>query len=161
VRFSALSRTIENALQKQGIPSRVLCGHKFFDRLEVKVILAYLQLVDNHMFTPAFTRAVNVPARGIGEKVKTTGETYKVYWQSGSYQAVAELFARASKAEISPLQLVEKIHDGKVPDIKPPVKRKIGPFVIAIRRLRALAQGVRRSLTILSVFRRWLNAALV
>jgi hypothetical protein len=77
VRFSALSRTVESALQKQGIPSRVLGGHKFFERLEVKDILAYLQLVDNHMFIPAFLRAINVPGRGIGEKVKTNGETCK------------------------------------------------------------------------------------
>lgn len=35
VRFNALSRAVESALQKEGIPSRVLGGHKFFDRLEV------------------------------------------------------------------------------------------------------------------------------
>lgn len=35
VRFNALSRSIESALQKEGIPSRVLAGHKFFERLEV------------------------------------------------------------------------------------------------------------------------------
>lgn len=35
VRFNALSRAIESALQKEGIPSRVLCGHKFFERQEV------------------------------------------------------------------------------------------------------------------------------
>ena len=36
VRFNALSRVIETALQKEGIPSRVLGGHKFFERLEVR-----------------------------------------------------------------------------------------------------------------------------
>ncbi|EIN10179.1 UvrD-helicase-domain-containing protein, partial [Punctularia strigosozonata HHB-11173 SS5] len=122
LRFSALSRTVESALQKQGIPSRVLGGHKFFDRVEVKDTLAYLQLVDNHLFVPAFMRVVNVPARGIGEKT------------------VAELILRASRLNISPLQLLEKIHDGRTPDIKPPVKRKIGAFVTAIRRLRESAQ---------------------
>jgi DNA helicase II / ATP-dependent DNA helicase PcrA len=85
VRFNALSRIIESALQKEGIPSRVLGGHKFFERLEVcpmpfkcssiltafqiKNLLAYLQLVDNSSFNPAFMRAVNIPSRGIGEKV--------------------------------------------------------------------------------------------
>jgi hypothetical protein len=88
VRFNALSRAIESALQKEGIPSRVLGGHKFFERLEardhlcfssriictdeaaqIKDLLAYLQLVDNPQFVPAFSRAVNVPSRGIGEKV--------------------------------------------------------------------------------------------
>jgi DNA helicase II / ATP-dependent DNA helicase PcrA len=85
VRFNALSRAIESALQKEGIPSRVLGGHKFFERLEVclmsfgrlfaltvfqiKSLLAYLQLADNSSFNPALIRAVNIPSRGIGEKV--------------------------------------------------------------------------------------------
>ena len=87
VRFNALSRPIENALQKEGIPCRILGGHKFFERMEVlyidspigvclnssqqvKDLLAYLQLVDNGSFNPAFIRAVKVPSRGTGDKVK-------------------------------------------------------------------------------------------
>ena len=38
VRFNALSRPIENALQKEGIPCRILGGHKFFERMEVLCI---------------------------------------------------------------------------------------------------------------------------
>lgn len=60
---------IEAALQQESVPSRVLGGHKFFERAEVKDVLVYLQLADNPAFTPAFTRAVNVPKRGVGEKV--------------------------------------------------------------------------------------------
>lgn len=37
VRFNALSRAIEAALQKEGVPNRVLAGHKFFERLEVRL----------------------------------------------------------------------------------------------------------------------------
>ncbi|KAF5367496.1 hypothetical protein D9758_003744 [Tetrapyrgos nigripes] len=121
LRFNALSRAIESALQKEGIPSRVLGGHKFFERLEIKDLLAYLQLIDNPHFIPAFTRAVNTPSRGIGEKT------------------LAELLARSEKAKISVLELVEKIHEGKTPDIKPPVKRKLASFVTNIRLLRKLA----------------------
>lgn len=96
VRFNALSRVIESALQKEGIPSRVLGGHKFFERLEVsysyyysirslsyvqiKDLLAYLQLVDNPHFAPAFTRAVNVPSRGIGEKVRCCSHVHLIIW---------------------------------------------------------------------------------
>lgn len=85
MRFNALSRSIESALQKEAIPSKVLAGHKFFERLEVRTLflrqamrvtspqikdlLSYLQLVDNSEYQPAFTRAINVPGRGIGEKV--------------------------------------------------------------------------------------------
>lgn len=70
VRFSALSRAIEAALQQESVPSRVLGGHKFFERAEVKDVLVYLQLADNPAFTPAFVRVVNVPRRGVGEKVQ-------------------------------------------------------------------------------------------
>ncbi|KAK1224989.1 ATP-dependent DNA helicase srs2 [Marasmius sp. AFHP31] len=121
LRFNALSRSIESALQKEGIPNRVLKGHKFFERLEVKDLLAYLQLVDNPHFIPAFTRIINVPARGIGDKT------------------MKELLSRAEKEKISPLQIVEKIVDGRTPDIKPPVKRKLAAFVSAIRTTRKLA----------------------
>ncbi|KAJ7604586.1 P-loop containing nucleoside triphosphate hydrolase protein [Mycena polygramma] len=121
LRFSALSRAIESALQKEAIPSAVLGGHKFFDRQEIKEILAYLQLVDNPSFEPAFTRAINVPARGIGEK------------------SIEALIDRAKKTKISPLEAVERIYDSKQPDIRPAVKNKIGPFVKAVRTLRTLA----------------------
>ncbi|KAL0574734.1 ATP-dependent DNA helicase srs2 [Marasmius crinis-equi] len=121
LRFNALSRSIESALQKEGIPNRVLKGHKFFERLEVKDLLAYLQLVDNPQFIPAFTRIINVPARGIGDKT------------------LKELLSRGEKEKLSPLQIVEKIVDGRTPDIKPPVKRKLGSFVSAIRTIRKLA----------------------
>ncbi|TRM64719.1 P-loop containing nucleoside triphosphate hydrolase protein [Schizophyllum amplum] len=121
LRFNALSRPIEAALQKEGIPSRVLAGHKFFERLEIKDLLAYLQLIDNPQFFPAFARAVNVPARGIGEKT------------------LAEIAARAEKSKLSALELVEKICDGKTPDIKPAVKVKLKRFVAHMRELREYA----------------------
>ncbi|KAF9267802.1 UvrD-helicase-domain-containing protein [Marasmius fiardii PR-910] len=120
LRFNALSRSIESALQKEGIPNRVLKGHKFFERLEVKDLLAYLQLVDNPQFVPAFTRIVNVPARGIGDKT------------------LQELISRAQKEKLSPLHIVEKIVDGRTPDIKPPVKRKLASFVSVVRTIQKM-----------------------
>ncbi|KAL8281470.1 hypothetical protein RQP46_006154 [Phenoliferia psychrophenolica] len=68
LRYGALSRNIEVALQKAGIPSRMVGGHKFFERAEVKDMLSYLQLIDCPTYTPAFARVVNTPKRGIGEK---------------------------------------------------------------------------------------------
>jgi DNA helicase-2/ATP-dependent DNA helicase PcrA len=69
VRYNALSRALEAALQHEGIPNRVLSGVKFFERLEIKDLLAYLQLIDNPDYEPAFLRVINVPKRQIGEKV--------------------------------------------------------------------------------------------
>ncbi|EGN98601.1 hypothetical protein SERLA73DRAFT_54973, partial [Serpula lacrymans var. lacrymans S7.3] len=121
LRFNAISRTIENALQKERIPCRILGGHKFFERSEIKDLLAYLQLVDNPQYEPAFSRAVNIPSRGIGEK------------------ALAEIIAKAGKLKMSPLAVLEKICDSKIPDLKLAVKRKAAPFVTAIRNLGKLA----------------------
>ncbi|EIM91037.1 UvrD-helicase-domain-containing protein [Stereum hirsutum FP-91666 SS1] len=123
LRFNALSRALEAALQKEGIPNRVLNGHKFFERIEIKDLLAYLQTVDNPLFVPAFVRCINTPPRTIGEK------------------SVNEILARAEKDKISPLTLLEGIYDSKMPDIKPAVKRKIGSFVPTIRKLRKLANS--------------------
>lgn len=72
VRYNALSRALEAALQRESIPNRVLSGVKFFDRSEIKDLLAYLQLVDNPDYEPAFLRVINVPKRQIGEKVCPT-----------------------------------------------------------------------------------------
>ncbi|KAG6909068.1 hypothetical protein DXG01_002221 [Tephrocybe rancida] len=121
LRFNALSRVIESTLQKHGIPSRVLGGHKFFERQEVKNILAYLQLVDNPDFSPALVRASNVPSRGIGEKT------------------LQEIAARAEASKVSQLTIMERICDCRLPDMKPPAKRKLSSFVSAIRTLRDLA----------------------
>lgn len=58
LRYNALSRAIEAALQSAGIASRMIGGHKFFDRAEVKDIIAYLQLAEN----PSYNRSQFVPA---------------------------------------------------------------------------------------------------
>ncbi len=60
---------MEAALQRESIPNRVLSGVKFFERTEIKDLLAYLQLVDNPDYEPSFLRVINVPKRQIGEKV--------------------------------------------------------------------------------------------
>ena len=57
-------------------------------------------------------------------------------------QTLAEIATQAEKLKISQLELVEKIHDDKISDIKPPVKRKLTSFVKAIRKLRSLDKDV-------------------
>ena len=66
-RVNALSRTIESALREQGIPYRVYGGQLFYDRKEIKDILAYLRLILSPTDNYAFDRIINVPKRGIGD----------------------------------------------------------------------------------------------
>ncbi|KDE07224.1 hypothetical protein MVLG_02447 [Microbotryum lychnidis-dioicae p1A1 Lamole] len=94
LRYGALSRNIEVALQKTGIPSRMVGGHKFFDRAEVKDMISYLQLVDNPSYTAAFVRVVNTPLRGIGDKT------------------IRDIIAQARLKNLSAFELCNKLANG-------------------------------------------------
>ncbi len=67
VRMNALTRTLESAFVKHGVPFQIVKGLAFFDRKENKDILAYLRLLVNPQDNISFLRAVNEPARGIGK----------------------------------------------------------------------------------------------
>ncbi|MBQ7623773.1 MAG: UvrD-helicase domain-containing protein, partial [Clostridia bacterium] len=65
-RNHALSNSIESGLKRNGIPYRIVSGLRFFDRAEVKDMLAYLSVVNNTADSIRLGRIINVPARGIG-----------------------------------------------------------------------------------------------
>jgi DNA helicase-2/ATP-dependent DNA helicase PcrA len=66
-RVNALSWPFEQALREQGVPFQLVRGVEFFQRKEIKDILAYLQLLNNPRDAVAFHRVINTPARGIGK----------------------------------------------------------------------------------------------
>jgi DNA helicase-2/ATP-dependent DNA helicase PcrA len=65
-RVNALSRSIEIALREQGVPYQLVNSVEFYQRREIKDILAYLHLVNNPRHNVALLRIINTPARGIG-----------------------------------------------------------------------------------------------
>lgn len=65
-RTNSQSRLIEDSLRTANIPYRVVGGIKFYERKEVKDLIAYMRLVVNEKDSLAFSRVINVPARGIG-----------------------------------------------------------------------------------------------
>ncbi len=67
-RTNAQSRTVEEAFVRWGVPYRVVGGVRFYDRKEIKDIVAYLRLIFQPEDNVSFERIANVPARGIGEK---------------------------------------------------------------------------------------------
>lgn len=66
-RMNSQSNTIERALVKSGIPYRIIGGHKFYDRKEIKDALAYLSVISNPNDNIRLRRIINEPKRGIGE----------------------------------------------------------------------------------------------
>lgn len=65
-RTNAQSRTIEDALVKSNIPYNMVGGHKFYDRKEIRDVLAYLTLIVNPQDDMSFERIINEPKRGLG-----------------------------------------------------------------------------------------------
>lgn len=68
MRINALTRSYEQEFLKYGIPYKVFGGFKFFERKEIKDILAYLRIISNPYDSEAVERIINVPKRGIGGK---------------------------------------------------------------------------------------------
>ncbi len=66
-RTNASSRGVEEALHKVGIPYKVVGGTKFYDRREVKDLIAYLRVIINPSDEVSLKRIVNVPKRGVGD----------------------------------------------------------------------------------------------
>lgn len=71
-RVNAITRSLETAFAKSGIPYRMLGGLRFYDRKEIKDILAYLYLIQNPSDNQRLLRIVNEPKRKIGEKTMET-----------------------------------------------------------------------------------------
>ena len=70
-RTNAQSRALEDVLRREGVPYQIIGGVKFYERKEIKDVIAYLRLIVNPNDGISFDRIVNFPARGIG---KTTLE---------------------------------------------------------------------------------------
>lgn len=66
-RINAQSRALEEELRRQGIPYIIVGGVRFYERKEIKDILAYLKLISNSKDTLSLKRIINFPLRGIGD----------------------------------------------------------------------------------------------
>lgn len=73
------SRAIEEALLKESIPYRIIGGIQFYERKEIKDLLAYLKIIANPFDRVSFFRVINVPARGLGDKFE---ESFYAEWNN-------------------------------------------------------------------------------
>lgn len=112
-RTNAQSRVIEEAFVKANIAYTIVGGTKFYDRKEIKDILAYLRLIANPDDDISFRRVINVPKRGIGQATIEKLENYAKTHGLSLYQAAGE----CEQAGLSPraagkvLQFVAQLDD--------------------------------------------------
>jgi len=76
-RTNAQSRTIEDALMREGLSYKIVGGVRFYERKEIKDALAYMRLVINPHDDVSLRRVINVPARGIGKGVMEALEQFR------------------------------------------------------------------------------------
>ncbi len=95
-RKNSQSRVIEESLRKSGIPYRIYGGLSFYERKEIKDMIAYFRLVVNQNDDEAFRRIINYPTRGIGnttlEKIVSTAiENNESLWQAVTMHGAKEI----------------------------------------------------------------------
>ncbi|TLZ71874.1 MAG: ATP-dependent DNA helicase PcrA [Methanobacteriota archaeon] len=116
-RTNAQSRALEEAFRRRGIPYRLVGAVSFYERREVKDLLAYLRLVANPADDEAFLRIVNVPRRGIGE---------------ASLAQLIRTAARWGKPLLAAVAMAER-----VPDLRPNVREALAGVARLVEELRA------------------------
>lgn len=118
-RVNALSRTLETALSRFQIPFQVASGFSFYERAEIRDLIAWLRLIENQSDNLALQRIINRPARGIGAKTMLLLTNY------AQKQGVS-LFAAVTQAE-------------QIRGLTPRSRRPLAAFADLIQRLNDLA----------------------
>lgn len=119
-RANAQARPIEDALNKSNIPYTIYGGVKFYERKEIKDLLAYLRVIENPQDDISLKRIINVPRRGIGLK------------------SIEKIEDRASLRQESMYSVIVDIESNS--DLSPKAKKSIKEFVDIIGSLRAMKE---------------------
>ncbi len=90
-RTNAMSRILEEGFVKAGLPYRVVGGLKFYDRKEVKDILAYMKVINNLVDSVSLERIINVPKRGIGQTSIDRIKSYAAANDTSLYMALLDV----------------------------------------------------------------------
>lgn len=118
-RTNAQSRNFEDSLAQRRIPYRVIGGLRYYDRMEIKDMIAYMRLVANPMDDIAFDRVVNSPKRGIGkatmDKIKSVANYCgKSIFQYVESEAIADtLSGKASRGMNEFLEIIREYSEEK------------------------------------------------
>ncbi|MBQ9713882.1 MAG: UvrD-helicase domain-containing protein [Clostridia bacterium] len=91
MRLNALTRSFEQEFTGDGIPYKVFGGFKFFERKEIKDLLAYLRLINNPFDSEAALRIINFPKRGIGARTVEILQKYAFDTELSIYDALLDI----------------------------------------------------------------------
>ena len=125
-RTNAQSRAFEEALNRYRIPYRIVGGIRFYQRREVKDLIAYLRLVHNILDEAALLRIINVPSRGIGKttirRLREIADVREIsVWEACELviqQKTKEISERSTNAIFRFVNLINNLREG-VPDLEP------------------------------------------
>ncbi|QRY45890.1 DNA helicase PcrA [Mycolicibacterium boenickei] len=117
------SRALEEVFIRAGIPYKVVGGVRFYERREIRDIVAYLRVLDNPGDSVSMRRILNTPRRGIGDRAEAcvavyaenTGASFNDALQAAAEGRVPMLNTRSEKAIASFVQLLDSLH-GKLDD---------------------------------------------
>ncbi len=96
-RTNAQSRVLEDVLVRQGVPYQVIGGPRFYERAEVKDLIAYLQVIDNPADAVSLLRIANRPRRGIGDTTLTRLQI----WADANGTSLHEALGNAEQAGVA------------------------------------------------------------
>ena len=95
-RTNAQSRTLEDMMLRAGVPYRIVGGTKFFERREIRDVMAYISLVVNPSDNASFERVVNVPKRGVGPTTLKKIQEEAIDSGVSDYVALGSLLSRGN-----------------------------------------------------------------
>jgi DNA helicase-2/ATP-dependent DNA helicase PcrA len=134
-RVNALSRSFEHALQMQGIPYHVVHGQEFYQRAEVKDLLAWLNLLNNPADNLALQRIINVPPRKIGavtiRRIKAWADERRISMldaarQSGLNPEMSRQAAAKVEAFVAIYDQLSEVASGSVEEVLGQVQQRTG-----------------------------------
>jgi len=90
-RVNAQSRALEETFLRYGVPYKLVGGTRFYQRREVKDIIAYLRVIHNHQDNVSLVRIINVPVRGIGQRTLSHLQDWAKAHDSSLFEALKQV----------------------------------------------------------------------
>jgi DNA helicase II / ATP-dependent DNA helicase PcrA len=153
-RMNSLSRVMEDALRRAGVPYQIARGIEFYGRKEIKDVLAYLRLIANPADEVSLGRIINVPTRGIGDSSLKLVEAnaisqgislWEMLKQTGSVEGIS---SRAQNAMNHFVQMIDKFQARAALPVEqenlPPGKGRVQSLMEEVVRVSGLEAMLRK-----------------